>query len=79
VLRVTGDARCAPGEVSALGGAPADYGACPRDLEGASGGASIAAAHVTGLLARGLARGDADAAEILGRAVRFLGRERRRL
>lgn len=79
VLRVTGDARCAPGEVSALGGAPADYGACPRNLEGAPGGASIAAAHITGLLARGLATGDADAAEILGRAVRFLGRERRRL
>ena len=77
VLRVTGDARCAPGEISALGGAPADYGACPRQLDGTPGGASLAAAHVTGLLARGLERADADAGAVLGRAVRFHGRERR--
>jgi subtilisin family serine protease len=76
VLRVTGDARCAPDELSALGGEPADYGACPRDLEGTPGGASLAAAHLTGLLALGLTAGS-DAAAILGRAVRFQGRERR--
>jgi hypothetical protein len=76
VLRVTGDARCQPAEVSALGGEPADYGACARDLDGAPGGASLAAAHVTGLLAHGLSIGT-DAAAILGRAVRFHGRERR--
>lgn len=77
VLRVTGDARCAPGEVSALGGELADYGACPRDLDGTPGGASLGAAHVTGLLALGLETAEIDATSILGRAVRFLGRERR--
>jgi subtilisin family serine protease len=77
VLRVTGDARCAPDEISALGGEPADYGACPRDLEGTAGGASLAAAHLTGLLARGLNPPGSDAAAILSRAVRFQGRERR--
>ena len=75
VLRVTGDARCEAGEISALSGAPADYGACPRDPDGTPGGASLAAAHVTGLLASGLAT--AEAAAILERAVRYHGRERR--
>jgi subtilisin family serine protease len=77
VLRVTGDARCAPGQISALGGEPADYGACPCDLKGTPGGASLAAAHLTGLLARGLNPPGSDAAAILSRAVRFQGRERR--
>jgi subtilisin family serine protease len=77
VLRVTGDARCAAAEISALGGEPADYGACPRDLEGNPGGASLAAAHLTGLLARGMETPGADAAAIIGRAVRIQGRERR--
>ena len=77
VLRVTGDARCQPGEISALGGEPADYGACARDLDGTQGGASLAAAHVTGLLARGLTTSRADAAAILARDVRYRGRERR--
>lgn len=79
VLRVTGDARCAPHELSALGGTPADYGACPRDLSGAPGGASLATAHLTGLLARGLASGAADPEAALARAIRFHGREHRRL
>jgi subtilisin family serine protease len=77
VLRVTGDARCAPGEVSALGGEPADFGACPRDLDGTPSGASLAAAHVTGLIAGGLERTDADVRAILAAALRFHGRERR--
>jgi subtilisin family serine protease len=77
ILRVTGDARCAPDELSALGGEPADYGACPRDLDGTPGGASLAAAHLTGLLAQGLKTAGCDAAAILDRAVRFQGRERR--
>jgi hypothetical protein len=77
VLRVTGDARCQPSELSALGGEPADYGACSRDLDGTPGGASLAAAHLTGLLALGLKTGGSDAAAIIGRAVRFQGRERR--
>ncbi|HSA79613.1 MAG TPA: S8 family serine peptidase [Geminicoccaceae bacterium] len=77
VLRVTGDARCAPGELSALGGVPADYGACPRDLDQTPGGASLAAAHVTGLLARGLKTAGTDPVALLSRAVRYHGRERR--
>jgi hypothetical protein len=76
VLRVTGDARCGPAEISALGGVPADYGACVRDLDGTPGGASLAAAHVTGLLAAGLEAAGTDA--VLRRAVRFRERERRR-
>jgi subtilisin family serine protease len=77
VLRVTGDARCGPAEVSALGGVPADYGACARNLDGRPGGASLAAAHVTGLLAAGLEAAETDATSVLSRAVRFRERERR--
>jgi len=77
VLRVTGDARCQPGELSALGGAPADYGASVRDADGKPGGASLAAAHVTGLLAAGLEQGETDGTFILSPAVRFRDRERR--
>jgi subtilisin family serine protease len=77
VIRVTGDARCAPGEVSALGGEPAHWGACARDLDGVPGGASLAAAHLTGLLALGLERGESDPLAVLRRAARFHGRERR--
>jgi hypothetical protein len=77
VLRITGDARCAPHELSALGGTPADYGACPHDLTGNPGGASLATAHVTGLLAWKLATGAADPHAILARTARFHGRERR--
>jgi Subtilase family len=77
VLRITGDARCGPAEVSALGGVPADYGACVRDIDGTPGGASLAAAHVTGLLAAALAAAGTDLAAVLGHAVRFRERERR--
>jgi hypothetical protein len=77
LLRITGDARCAPDDLSALGGSPADYGACPHDLTGTPGGASLATAHVTGLLARKLAAGAAGHHAILARAARYIGRERR--
>jgi subtilisin family serine protease len=77
VVRITGDARCAPEQISALGGEPADYGACPLDLDGTPGGASLAAAHVTGLLALGLETAGADVTSILSRTVRFRDRERR--
>lgn len=77
VIRVTGDARCAPDEISALGGAPADYGACPQSTEGRSGGASFAAAHLTGLLARHLSEIDRDPRALLEQLARFHGRERR--
>jgi len=54
VVRVSGDARCSPGEVSVLDGRQADFGACvgaSRDDGGyeRTGGASFATAHFTGL------------------------------
>jgi hypothetical protein len=61
VLRVTGD----------------DYGACPHGLADTPVGASLAAAHVTGLLAKGLGTVDTNVILTLGRAVCFRGRERR--
>jgi hypothetical protein len=78
VIRVSGDARCAPGEISALGGDPADYGACPQDMGGRLGGASFAAAaHVTGLLASQLSKTSCEPRVLLDRLARFHGRERR--
>lgn len=61
-IRVTGDARCSPKEISWLATATADFGACPFAAGGRlgeSGGASFAAAHVTGLVANYLAKGGA--------------------
>lgn len=54
LLRVTGDARCAPAEIAALGAAHADFGACVRPLDGslAGAGASMACAWLSGLAAR---------------------------
>jgi subtilisin family serine protease len=55
VIAVTGDARCAPGEVADLEGVRADFGtwcASPERGGGAVTGASAAAAHFTGLAAR---------------------------
>lgn len=54
VLRISGDARCAPGEISALQNVQADFGAHPRGpgmMEGVAGGSSYSAAWVTGLIA----------------------------
>ncbi len=59
VLSVTGDARCAPGEVSDLQGAQADFGtwcASPEQGGGIIAGASVATAHFTGLVAAFLLR-----------------------
>lgn len=54
VLRVTGDARCAPAELAALGAAHADFGAHVRPLDGSlvGAGASMACAWLSGLAAR---------------------------
>lgn len=55
VLAVTGDARCASGQVSDLQGRQADFGtwcSSPEQGGGPIGGASAAAAHFTGLAAR---------------------------
>lgn len=83
VIRVTGDARCAPGELSWLGDERVHFGACVggpghRPHE-AGGGASLAAAHFSGELARVLAEGlSTDGAlESLRRSCRYIGRERR--
>lgn len=59
ILRVTGDARCASGEIAALGTRRADFGAHVRPLDGSlnGAGASMACAHLTALAARHLADG----------------------
>lgn len=80
VVRVTGDARCASGELSALDGPRADFGAPVRAANGGAG-ASIGAAHVTGEIARYLAAGgDPDLAAVrahLRSLCRYFGPERR--
>jgi subtilisin family serine protease len=69
VIRVSGDARCAPGELSLLESAQADFGACPRTSDGRVRGASAAVAQLTGKAAAFLTeRPEADAAAI----ARFL-------
>ena len=81
VVRVSGDARCAPGEFSTLGGGQADFGAHvePPDREG--GGASFAVAHLAGAAARFLQQNPAaDRAAILEHLTsiaRYHGPERR--
>ena len=81
VLRATGDARCAPDEISHLATAQADFGGCVRDAEPGSAGASIGCAHVAAALAAILAAQpgiDAAAAvAALARAARYVGPERR--
>jgi hypothetical protein len=56
VIRISGDARCAPGQISALGGGQADFGAHPKPSQGfegagPAGGASFAVPHAAALLA----------------------------
>lgn len=63
VVRVTGDARCARGEIAALGAPHADFGAHVRPLDGglAGAGASMACAHLAGLAVQHLATGGSAA------------------
>lgn len=81
-IAVSGDARCAPGEVSWLASASADFGTHPFLHPGdprRGGGASIAAARMSGLLAAELAAG-ADAGTLRGKLAdraRYFGPERR--
>lgn len=85
VIRACGDARCCADQISALGGEPADFGACPQPWseapESRIGGASFAAAYVAGHAAAFLAEapdaGPADVVEYLERRAAFHGRERR--
>ncbi len=84
VLRVCGDARCGPGEFSALGTAQADIGACvfapgARHGDADRSGASYATAYVSGRLAALLDEGR-DGREALRRLIeecRWQGPERR--
>ncbi|ERS05215.1 MULTISPECIES: hypothetical protein [unclassified Labrenzia] len=78
VLSVQGDARCGPAELSKLDLPQATFGACPM----AAGrenirGASAAAAHLAGLLARSVQGSETNALVGLETFVRYRGRERR--
>ena len=87
VIRISGDARLQPGEISVLGGLQADFGACPRPMEADRmqgkpiGGASFAVAHATGIalsfLAGNPGTGAADLSDYLTSIARFHGPERR--
>ncbi|MFP5515079.1 MAG: hypothetical protein ACLGJC_18580 [Alphaproteobacteria bacterium] len=76
VIAATGDARCAPGEVSVL---PAAFGTCPRRTDGdpRAGGASLAVGHLAGLLAAAAPPSHEAALAHLQRSARWHGRERR--
>ena len=83
VLRITGDARCSPGQVSHLDSRQADFGACVGALQhhpGAlGGGASLAAAHVTAMLGQWLAKGGrGDPRRHLEALCQLHGAERRK-
>lgn len=82
VLRVTGDARCGPTDLSHLATAQADFGACPRSVEDSDmrvGGASFAVAHVTAAVAKYLADGgESDSVdEYLKSIACYFGPERK--
>lgn len=81
-IAVTGDARCAAGDVSWLATAVADFGTHPLIEPGRpehGGGASIATARMSGLIAALLAQGVApgDLRARLQRAAIHVGPERR--
>lgn len=81
-IAVTGDARCAPGEVSWLATSAADFGThpfCDPQRPDHGGGASMAAGRMSGLLA-GLLEAEADADDVrieLQRRAAYVGPERR--
>lgn len=82
-IRVMGDARCAPGQHSALPLPHADFGACvlPPDGDRAHAGASLGCAHLSGrvaaLLAGGVAPQRAAVWQALVHSAAFHGPERR--
>ncbi len=82
VIAATGDARCAPGEISCLQGDPADFGGCvqARMPEGREArGASIGAAYVSRFILDHLPAEAVlhEVRQVLGREARYQGRERR--
>lgn len=81
-IGVSGDARCAPGEVSWLATGVADFGTHPFLEPGdprRGGGASMATARLSGLLAAWLEAGMGASAlrAELARQARYVGAERR--
>jgi len=82
-IRAMGDARCAPGQHSALLLPHADFGACvlPPDGDRAHAGASLGCAHLSGRVAALLAAGVAPTRESVWQALvdsaAFHGPERR--
>ena len=83
VVRVSGDARCATGEFSTLGGGQADFGAHVEapDGDGDGGGASFAVARLAGAAACFLGQnpraGRAAILDHLNGVARYHGPERR--
>ena len=78
VLSVQGDARCEPGDLSRLDLPHATFGACPTAMERDDiRGASAAAAHLAGLLAKSAQKADRSAVDGLETFTRYRGRERR--
>jgi hypothetical protein len=83
VLRMTGDARCAPDEVSALASTQADFGAhvLPPDGTREGAGASIGCAwlvgHIGRLIAEGCAPDTASVRKALSAIAHYHGPERR--
>ncbi|MFY2823820.1 subtilisin-like serine protease QhpE [Ruegeria sp. MALMAid1280] len=73
VIAVQGDARCGPQEWSRLNLPHADFGACPSGADPHIGGASIAAAHFSGLYAHQIQLGRDHGMEQL---ATYKGRER---
>jgi hypothetical protein len=70
VLRATGDARCAPAEISWLGSTQADAGGHVRTADGALAGASIGCAHVCAHIVRWLCAHPAAARDDIIAALR---------
>lgn len=78
VISVQGDARCGPGQWSALALPTADFGACPHaDNRFGIAGASVAAANLTGILAQADLSSPEPARHMLIAGAAFHGRERR--
>lgn len=84
VHAVSGDARCRPGQWSVLDAAAgAAWGTCPDAPGGARGGASMATARFTGIVAKFVANhpaaGRNGLAEYLATFATWRGRENRRI
>ena len=86
VIRATGDARCAVGEISFLDSPQADFGGCPRginmpkDQPPRIGGASMGTARISGLVAAYLFSGGEKNAvrEWLVSQAKYVHNERRK-